>query len=119
MCEHCFQQGIRNFPTYKDYSRFEGILHGKVMRGELTPEPIPAAEGVNIRAATASYRCLQCGERWLLSEPDNAWRGYFLTNEALADPGALHSRQNRKRRIGCFILAIVLFGVVLLLIFSR
>lgn len=53
------------------------------------------------------YKCNSCGEIWILSIPENARRGFFLTQ----DKGIEHTRELREKdkvkKIGCLVIIIV------------
>ncbi|MCA8830214.1 hypothetical protein [Hymenobacter pini] len=69
MCPDCFPTGISQFSSWWAYEAFEQQLLRKPLKllpGEVTRN---------------RYTCAVCGEVWVLSEPDNAWRGYFLPEQ--------------------------------------
>lgn len=54
-------------------------------------------------------KCKICDETWFLSEPDNAWRGFFLDEEAFyCKVSNLKSDSKKKMRVRLLILLIIL-----------
>ena len=79
MCEKCFQTGIVKFESYTAFDEFEKILDEKIRLGIFKIE----TERLEENHYNSIYHCVHCSEKWLLSDPDNSWRGYFLPeNEA-------------------------------------
>lgn len=77
MCDKCFNDEIKSFPSQADFEEFDLVLTKKI------------ANDKNIKMGklfdTASkdigyqvYECVVCGQLWKLSIPDYSYRGYFL-----------------------------------------
>jgi hypothetical protein len=78
MCPSCFSSGFAGFPSYWEFEAFEAELQQKLEHQQLLPLPHTPIQQLTIMAPEQIYQCLNCGENWALSSPDNAWRGYFL-----------------------------------------
>ena len=63
------------------------------------------------------YQCSSCNEKWIMSIPDNAWRGYFLINSNALKYHDELMKDERKRSIGCWaiiaiVLALILWSII-------
>lgn len=81
MCKNCFEQEFYNFPTYTDFENFKDILDKKC-RGQ----KFEILESENERTKGIIdfhmyFQCQSCNEKFILSFPENTWRGYFLTEK--------------------------------------
>ena len=77
MCEKCFIQESKNFPSHYDFENFEKILDLKCKNKihEINTQPN------KLEDFKIYYQCTHCNKKWIMSIPDNAWRGYFLTEK--------------------------------------
>ena len=80
MCKNCFSKHIDTFETWQDFESFIQILKAKQEAGQLLliEKPVSIESRSNLTSVDAYYQCASCNEIWVLSSPDNAWRGYFL-----------------------------------------
>ena len=119
MCDNCFTTEIHRFDSYRDFDEFEEILRQKIDSNnftaiwewgslnsddELIKSTLPHTHSI--------YKCSSCGEKWALSIPENAWRGYFLTVDEASEEETEIKDANRKSSRGC----IVIFVIIILLI---
>ena len=77
MCDKCFDEEIKSFPTQKDFEEFDLVLTKKIANDK----NIRMGEFVNTAWKDIGYQineCLICGQFWKLSAPDYSIRGYFL-----------------------------------------
>jgi len=105
MCNDCFKDLKYKFETQKEFEDFETIIQNKCIDKKLE---IIKREETDYFAPFDSfefYKCNSCGQIWTLSIPENAWRGFFLTETE----SIRHSRELRKKdRVkGLFGLAII------------
>ena len=106
MCPSCFEKDIDKFKTQLDFEEFETIIDSKV-----NDELIKILE--DKKFWTNNYVCNTCNEHWILSVPDNAWRGYFLPKEKAI---SYESRIDKSRSgLGCLIVMAVIVVIIVLM----
>ena len=115
MCGDCFDKQHYGFPSYTEYEEFEEILDLKTRS-----KKIQILEG-EIENSFMDYRmyfqCNTCEEIFVLSIPDNAQRGYFLTQEdALKYQDQLYSSDNNKKW-GCLVIILILCSLLIYALF--
>ena len=81
MCKDCFDKQYYDFHSQAEFEKFEEILDLKCKS-----EKIKLLESKNeIESGLIDFRMYyQCNtfkEKFVMSIPDNAWRGYFLTEQ--------------------------------------
>jgi hypothetical protein len=77
MCDKCFYDEIKFFPTQEDFEKFDLELTKKIANDK----SIKMAEFVNTAWKDIGYQvyeCLMCGQKWKLYKPDYLIKGYFL-----------------------------------------
>jgi hypothetical protein len=100
-----------SFESSQEFEAFEAILTQQLATGQLLPASTPPAVGFLPYLPDACYQLSGSSELWVLSTPDNAWRGFFLPlAHALAHQKQLRSRDERIRLIG--LLALVALGFI-------
>jgi len=113
MCKICFPKGIDSFETWQDFESFDKVLEAKRAAGQLTPveKPVSTPMVNDLMLVDAYYQCSSCNEMWVLSSPDNAWRGYFLPLDQAVAYAQRIKASDRAKRNGClvFIAAMLLF----------
>jgi hypothetical protein len=107
MCNACSLKAIYSFPSAADFAAFDADLTHKLFIKQLTAVSTPALE-----QASAAFVCLGCPAVWVLSEPNNAWRGFFLPQaEAIR-----HLRRMNKatitQQLGCLVI-VALFALLI------
>lgn len=96
MCPECFISEYPKFETGQEFDSFISEFNSRKSLikvnhiGEETGKPVFKFFGISFFGDTLKpgydiFQCQVCGEKWKLSEPENAWRGFFLRLE----PGAL------------------------------
>lgn len=90
MCEYCFNYNIEFFESYQDYDilvtnpNFVKLRKVSQIPDEWT-KPKFQIFGISIggskKRGYSLYECNKCKKKWMLSEPENAWRGYFKMDE--------------------------------------
>ena len=66
MCDKCFNEEIKSFPTQEDFEKFDLVLTKKIANDK----SIRMGEFVNTAWKDIGYQiyeCLVCGQRWKLS----------------------------------------------------
>ncbi len=77
MCDLCFNEEIKSFPTEEDFEQFDLVLTKKIANDK----SIKMGKFVNTGWKDRGYQvyeCLVCGQKWKLATPDYSDRGYFL-----------------------------------------
>lgn len=88
MCPDCFLEETFSFESEKSFDDFMGILSSKkkiVRAGEMPDDygkPVFSFLGFRLYGSKTKrgysiFHCQTCGQKWKLSEPDYAWRGFF------------------------------------------
>jgi hypothetical protein len=111
MCDDCFVSLIYKFDSQKDFDDFQTILTNKCISKKLE---IIKREETDYWAPFDPYefyKCNSCGQIWILSIPDNARRGLFLTQDKGIEYTKKLKEKNKVRRIGCLVIIIVLILV--------
>ena len=108
MCEHCFSKGLYTFPTWQNFEIFKQLLLSK----QLFEADRPSNEEGEHKHY---YECRSCQEVWVLSEPENSWRGYFLPEESASIYSEKLGRQDKTKRTGC----LLLLGLVVVFLFLK
>lgn len=119
MCENCFDRPIYKFETYKDFEDFESIVQNKCIAGKL--EIIDRHNDNHPLAGLDPYlfyKCRICDTIWVLSIPENAWRGYFLTQDKAIEYENERKRKEKKGQIGCLIFLLTLTAIVIWLLLT-
>ena len=113
MCEECFQAEISRFESQAEFEEFEYKLQKKYDRGKIEVINIHDKNELSIFDSRLYYRCTSCNENWIISIPDNAWRGYFLTSFNALKYHEQLRKDERRRSIGCWIfIAVVLIAII-------
>lgn len=109
MCEKCFHEGINRFETQIDFEDFERILQEKCTSKQI--EILDELDTLEVFSTRLYYKCHNCEEVWIMSIPENAWRGYFLTErEAIKYHKQLASENKVIGIRGC----ILLIGIIII-----
>ena len=114
MCENCFQNGIYKFDSSAAFDQFEKLLDEKIKFGVFNI----STKRQEKNFYNAIYDCKHCSEKWLLSDPDNGWRGYFLRKD---DAIAYENKINREGKIrtrGCLIFIGLSILLLIILFFA-
>jgi hypothetical protein len=108
MCEDCFSKEYPEFKSYPEYNEFVAKLDTKLER---TIHFLGTTD--NKWDLHYLYECNSCKQIWCLSEPDNHWHGYFLT-EANAKT-FIKNEYNRGlvMKLGCTLLLSILVFILI------
>lgn len=82
MCNDCLPAEIKSFPDEKSWTGFDLNLIRKLGEGKMKSVKFVSRSTVKMMDI---YECLSCKEKWKLSDPDNAYRGYFLKLSTVED----------------------------------
>lgn len=111
MCKDCFEEQYYSFPSQTEFEKFEEVLDLKCRLGKikiLESKNEVENELIDFRMY---YKCETCEEKFIMSIPDNAWRGYFLTELNAIEYHQKIKESYKKRQKVClfiFVLIIVL-----------
>lgn len=112
MCEDCFKKEILKFDSQEDFDVFQRSIDIKINEKKLRTIRDENHKNWDFKLI---YQCVFCNEEWILSIPDNAWRGYFLTkNNAIKRDKELES-ERKKGSIGCFIILSLILLIIIIL----
>ena len=110
MCEKCFEKEYKKFSSQTDFENFEKILDLKC-QNKILEINTQSNEFEDFRMY---YQCTYCNEKWVMSIPDNAWRGYFLT-EKNAKKYLLSLNKENKNGCYAFLAIIILISLAIIL----
>ena len=93
MCPNCFEQEIPRFDSEAEFNEFEHILGLKRSLNEIGKFPDDPGKpkfkifgiafyGDTWKSGYTILQCNECKQRWKLSPPDYAWRGFFIKEES-------------------------------------
>lgn len=116
MCSYCFNKEYKGFPSHDDFERFEKDLDLKLRENKVEIY-VPTGEGVI--DYELNYICKICNEKFVMSVPDNAWRGYFLKEENALKYLDDLKQSDRKTRNGCLVMLLVILLISLLTLFIQ
>ena len=77
MCDKCFNDEIKSFPTQEDFEKFDLVLTKKIANDK----SIRMGEFVNTAWKDIGYQiyeCLVCGQLWKLSRTEYSSERNFL-----------------------------------------
>ena len=116
MCDKCFNNGIYSFRSSAEWEHIDEVLQNKCSKNfleEFHEKQVWTQEVIGMNAA---YRCKSCGEVWVFSAPENAWRGYLLN---LKDAINLATETRRKDRNSQLVLGALILLVIAAFIWYR
>lgn len=113
MCEKCFESNIYKFESEFEFNQFEMKFDfkNKFLK-------INNTQHEYLNDFHFVYNCDYCKTVWWLSMPDNAWRGYFLKEENAKKHIEKIRKEDRSKKIGCFILLGLIIFILLFTLFS-
>jgi hypothetical protein len=104
----CSLKPVYRFSSAASFEAFDTDLTYKLTTKQLKPASAPALNQVS-----AAFICTDCQEIWVLSEPDNAWRGFFLPQAKAIHYLATMEKATTNKQFGC--LLVVAFIILLLI----
>ena len=114
MCIECFTDNIEKFESSMDFDLLDNALAMKLPHSMTMVKTNEIYRSVCFKI----YKCNYCGENWCLSEPENAWRGFFCRERNVTDKiDAMIFGDNTKRGIGCIILIVLI--IIIFMVFKH
>jgi hypothetical protein len=81
MCPNCFEEEISSFSSEREWQSFDLLLTKKLGGNKMKKVEFRPDGERDKDDGEYIYKCLTCGERWRLKEPDYSFRGYFLKEQ--------------------------------------
>lgn len=78
MCPNCFEKEYKAFPSEKVWQEFDLLLTKKLGSNRMKQIEFRSDGKRDKDDGEYIYKCLVCGEKWRLKEPDYSFRGYLL-----------------------------------------
>ena len=117
MCKDCFEKVYYSFPSQLEFKNFEDILNSKTHSNKI--QILEEDYENSFLDYQMYFQCNTCEEIFVLSIPENAWRGYFLTEQnALTYHDKLHS-SDKKKKYGCLVMIIILCSLLIYALFAN
>ena len=111
MCKNCDFKHIYEFESETSWIEFDLDFTKKFIT-QLTLLNANKLNPASYRSYSL-YKCNSCGDLWAYSDPDNAWRGFFLPEIlAIKYEKKLKWRDRIKGFIGVIILILIIMVVV-------
>jgi hypothetical protein len=106
---------LRRYYGFDSYWEFEALdlaLTQHLAAGQLVAvAPLQPSNAAAPYQPEAWYELPSTSEIWVLSTPDNAWRGYFLPlMEAAAYQQQLR-RRDQRGKLGCFVVTLLIAAI--------
>jgi hypothetical protein len=111
MHNSCLFTPIYSFPSAASFESFDVDLTQK-----LANHNIKAVAPPTLKYVSAAFICTESQEIWVLSEPDNAWRGFFLPQVEAIRHLAAQTKATTNKQFGCLL---IMAFVVLLIIWRN
>lgn len=116
MCQYCTRYQVRSFPTEADFNAFLTILDAKCNDGTFIR--FLASDNTEDISYESIYQCSYCNDEWVLSIPDDSWRGYFLPeNQTYFEDEADTNISVKSKGKGCGCCLLMFLGLVALIIY--
>ena len=113
MCVKCFDKEIFRFESESNFREFEKKLEEKSKFLELI-----SSKHNYLNDFHYVYTCENCKTNWWLSIPENAWRGYFLTENKAKEHIEKLKKSDAKKKNGCLILLGILLLILIISLFN-
>lgn len=108
MGKDCFDKQYYGFPSQTEFEKFEEILDLKCRSQKIKIlESGNEAKG-ELMDFRMYYECNTCKEKFVMSIPDNAWRGYFLTEQNTIKYHEKLKKSDKEKRNGCFLIIVLI-----------
>jgi hypothetical protein len=111
MCEDCFDKEYYGFPSQVEFEKFEEILDQQCNSGKVQILESQNEEESGLMDFRMYYKCNTCDEKYAMSIPDNAWRGYFLTEQKAIEYHNKLKESDKKKKYGCLIILILIIAI--------
>lgn len=111
MCEDCFDKEYYGFPSQAEFEKFEEVLDLKCgSKKILILESKNEQEG-GLTDFRMYYKCNSCNQNYVMSIPDNVWRGYFLTEQNAIEYHNKLKESDKKKKYGCLVILILVIAI--------
>jgi hypothetical protein len=113
MCEDCFEDKYYKFETQKNFEEFEDKLQNRCFNKKIEVIDRHEENSLSVFDSRLYYKCATCNEKWVMSIPENAWRGYFLPEERAIEYHERLRKSDKNKALGCWVtLAIILVIII-------
>ena len=119
MCSDCFDKQYYGFPSYTEYEEFEAILDLKTRSHKIEMLESENEDAKGLMDYRLYFNCNTCSEKYVLSIPDHAWRGYFLTEQNAFDYRKKVRMSDKDKRNGCLIFILLICTYFLYSLFAN
>ena len=113
MCIHCFQTSIYKFDSEKEFKEFEVVLYSKKSIQLIQNQQQYLDQFHSV------YRCNYCSTDWWFSEPDMAWRGFFIKEIEAKQHIKNLKKSNPIKQIGCIAVLIIFVITVISMVYGN
>ncbi|MEQ9414940.1 MAG: hypothetical protein RIF39_13975 [Cyclobacteriaceae bacterium] len=113
MCEDCFEDGYYRFETQKDFEQFEDELQNKCNSKKIEVVDMHKENSLSVFDSRLYYKCKSCDENWVMSIPDNAWRGYFLPEDKAIEYHEQLKKSDKKKALGCWVTLAIILAIII------
>jgi len=111
MCEDCFDKEYYGFPSQIEFEKFEELLDRKSRTKKIEILKSGAEYESGLMDFRMYHKCNTCDEKYVMSIPDNAWRGYFLTEQNAVEYHNKIKASDKKKTYGCLLILILLIAI--------
>lgn len=109
MCENCFITERRSFPDEKAWTSFDLELTKKLGEGKMKNVKFVHDGERDKDDGQYIYECVTCGEKWKMKDPDNVFRGYFLS---LSTADKIATTLTTGQKVGLGVLGLIIIRII-------
>ena len=113
MCEDCFLEEIFRFESQLDFEEFERTLQKKCDSEKIKIPDDYSTNSLDILSSRLYYKCVNCDQVWYKSIPENAWRGYFLTEQKALEHIDNLKKEDKKKALGCIVVLTIILIITI------
>ena len=111
MCEDCFDKEFYAFPSQTEFEKFEKVLDEKCRTKKIKILKSGLEHETALMDFKIYHKCNTCDEKYEMSIPDNAWRGYFLTEQNALEYHNKIKASDKKKIYGCLLILILIIVI--------
>lgn len=112
MCNSCFNIEIQSFNTQDEFEKFDLELSKKIKPISNSGIKYIGNSDFAFDMGFGKYLCQNCNTEWWYSEPDQAWRGFFVRKENGKRAISKYQQGTKKKAFGCLIVLIIITIIV-------
>jgi hypothetical protein len=116
MCDACFNKEIPRFVTHEEFEKFDLELSKKIKPLSESGLKYLGDSEFALDIGYGKYLCQNCKTEWWYSEPDNAWRGFFVRKENGKHVVVKYQQDSKKKPYGCIVVLVIITVIVWFLI---